>query len=410
MARKKNDGYSYRPTSNGKIECRAYFDMPNNERKQLSARGTTESIARKNLTAKYKKICLNEEKIKSSNYTVEKWFNYWLYSIMRPVFEAKGSDTTSWYRRLSRRFIPVIGKIKLKDLKISNIQSVVNKMLQEDLSSKYIKEVVCLLATCLNYAHNEKLMDEIDFSNIKRPKLPKNKKIKIRDDDENKILSEYFSSSDFDLKYLPIKVMFDLGLRPEEVGGLNFGDLNYTNATISIERAFIIRDLFDENGKKIGREKILKDTKTEDGNRVLPIPTLKKNFKEQQLLMQSKYYSVEADMPIFRNCRGGRYNQETLRDLYKKLATELHITEMGSYTLRHGFCSKIITLTDIETTRTLMGQSDIKITQNYMHTSDNRKNEAMKKFSEATYNQEQNIKDNILPTENIIAIYKNIST
>ena len=44
-----------------------------------------------------------------------------------------------------------------------------------------------------------------------------------------------------------------------------------------------------------------------------------------------------------------------------------------------------------------------------MHTSDNRKNEAMKKFSEATYNQEQNIKDNILPTENIIAIYKNIS-
>ena len=203
--------------------------------------------------------------------------------------------------------------------------------------------------------------------------------------------------------------MFDLGLRPEEVGGLNFGDLNYTNATISIERAFIIRDLFDENGKKIGREKILKDTKTEDGNRVLPIPTLEKNFKEQQLLMQSKYYSVEADMPIFRNCRGGRYNQETLRDLYKKLATELHITEMGSYTLRHGFCSKIITLTDIETTRTLMGQSDIKITQNYMHTSDNRKNEAMKKFSEATYNQEQNIKDNILPTENIIAIYKNIS-
>ena len=41
MARKKNDGYSYRPTSNGKIECRAYFDVPNNERKQLSARGTT---------------------------------------------------------------------------------------------------------------------------------------------------------------------------------------------------------------------------------------------------------------------------------------------------------------------------------------------------------------------------------
>lgn len=200
--------------------------------------------------------------------------------------------------------------------------------------------------------------------------------------------------------------MFDLGLRPEEVGGLNFEDLDFNNAQIHIQRAFIIRDVFDSKGTKIGREKVLKDTKSEDGNRLLPIHTLVNNFKEQQNLMQSKYNTITSDMPIFRNCRGGRYNQETLRDLYKKLASELNITKMGSYTLRHGFCSKLITLTDVETTRDLMGQSDIKITQNYMHTSDSRKDEAMKRFKEVTYKQEYEEEQY---TENIVPIHKNIS-
>lgn len=388
MARKsgKNEGYSYRKTKNGKIECRAYFDMPNNERKQLSARGKTEKDARNNLLKKYSERCKADNVLKNKDYTVSKWFNHWLFKIMKPIFDANKTDTTSWYERLSRKFIPIIGKIKLKKLKISNIQEVINSMLQDNLSGKYIKEVVCLLSTCLNYAVTEGYMVELDFSKLKKPKVKKNKKI-IYGNTEKQVLIDYFTSDEFDIKYLPIKAMFDTGLRPEEIGGLNIGDidLDLSIPCLHIERAFIIRDTFDENGNKTGREKVLKDTKTEDGKRDIPIPTLVDNFKEQEKNLIMKRYSVSLDDPLFRNSRGGRYTQETLRDLFNKLAEELNITQLGCYSLRHGFVFDIIGVTDIETTRTLVGHDSIKTTQNYLQSSDNRKEKAMYDFAQSRY-------------------------
>lgn len=340
MARKsgKNDGYTYRDTPNGKRECRAYKLLPSGEVKQLSARGNTDSEARKNLEKRYLEKCKKEkEEVKPTSYTVESWFNYWLYTIMKPIFDAKESDTLGWYTRLSRKFIPIIGKKKLKLLKISDIQQVVNSMLEKGNSAKYIKEVICLLTTCLNYAVSEEYMKKLDFSKIKRPKVEKKKRV-IYGESEVEILSNYFTGSNFNIRYLPIKVMFDIGLRPEETGGLNFEDIDYSIEHLQINRACIIRDLYDKKGKKIGREKVLKDTKSENGKRSIPIPMLVENFREQEKFLISKGYDISPNEPIFRNCRGGRYTQETLRDLFKKLAKELGITELGCYSLRHRFC------------------------------------------------------------------------
>lgn len=223
MAKKsgKNKGYSCTPTENGKFICREYFDMPDGTRKQLSATDTTEEKARRKLKNKYAKICKDGKKIKSKNYTLEKWFNYWLYQIMKPSFDAKGSDTTSWYTRLSKKFIPIIGKKPLKQLKVSDIQKVVNSMLEQKLSAKYIKEVCCLLATCLNYACEEGYMCQLNFKKVKKPSVKKKKKL-IYGEAEAQILADYFDSPNFNIKYLPIKVMYDVGLRPEEVGRLKF--------------------------------------------------------------------------------------------------------------------------------------------------------------------------------------------
>lgn len=340
MANKKgkNKGYSYRTNKNGTICCRKWVLMPDSTKKQISATGKTETEARNKVEKKYAEICKEGKTIKVKNYTVKSWFSYWLYTLMKPIFDAKGSDTTGWYTKLSKKFIPIIGDKQLKLLKISDIQKVVNAMLNKNLSPKYIKEVCCLLATCFGYANTEGYMPELDFSKVNRPKVEKNKKRIIYGENENEILANYFDSTDFNIKYLPIKVMFDIGLRPEEVGGLNFGDIDYSSKYLSIKRAYIIRDLYDEHGKYTGREKVLKPTKSEDGKRDIPIPMLIDNLKEQENYCISKGYDVTQASPIFRNCRGSRYNQDTLRDLFHKLAKELNITQLGSYSLRHRIC------------------------------------------------------------------------
>lgn len=221
MARKsgKNDGYSYRDTKSGKRECRAYRDVPGKGSTQLCARGKTDQEARNNLEKKYANMCKgNFKNLKSKDYTVESWFNHWLFTIMKPVFDEKKSDTVGWYTKLSNKFIPIIGKKKIKQLKVSDVQLVVNDMLNKGLSSKYIKEVCCLLSTCLSYAVTDKYMEEnLDFSKVKRPPVKKKKK-KIYGKSENEIISNYFNSKDFNIRYLPIKVMYNTGLRPEEIG------------------------------------------------------------------------------------------------------------------------------------------------------------------------------------------------
>ncbi len=224
MARKsgKNKGYTYTKTESGTIRCRAYRDMPDGTRKQVSGTGKTEEAARKKLEQNYSKKLKNNEKSKKQTklYTLESWFTKWLYEIKKPKFDSEESDTTGWYTRLSRKFLPIIGKKQIKTLKISDIQQVVNNMLENNDDPKYIKEVVCLLSTFLSYAHTEGYMPKLDFSKVDKPKCRKKKKV-IYSESENAILSNYFSSDDFSIKYLPIKVMYDIGLRPEEVGGLN---------------------------------------------------------------------------------------------------------------------------------------------------------------------------------------------
>ena len=66
MAHKKgkNKGYTYRYNKSGTVTCRAYFDMPNGTRKQLSSTGKTEEESRKTLQNKYADICKQGKQIK----------------------------------------------------------------------------------------------------------------------------------------------------------------------------------------------------------------------------------------------------------------------------------------------------------------------------------------------------------
>lgn len=120
--------------------------------------------------------------------------------------------------------------------------------------------------------------------------------------------------------------------------GLNFEDIDYSKEYLHIQRACIIRDLFSTDGERIGREKVLKDTKSECGVRDIPIPMLIDDFKTYTNYCISEKYNISANEPIFRNCKGGRYTQESLRDLFHKLTKELGITQLGCYSLRHRFC------------------------------------------------------------------------
>ena len=389
----KNKGYSYRYNKNGTVTCRAYFDMPDKNRKQLSATGKTEDEARKKLLAKYSDISKQGKQIKSKGYTVKSWCEYWLFDIKKA--ELKGHTFDSYYKAFKNDIFPVIGKIKLKDLCLTDVQKVATKIANrtyvkkgkiQKISGKTVKEYIAPLIQALNYAMDDGKMLYISFKRLQKPKVKKGTR-EIRPKDEQKIVTKYFMNEipdePFNLYYAPIAVMDARGLRPEECGGLQWKDIDYENNIFWIGRHTVVKNgIYDENNKKIGEEIVVQDSvKSESGERALPLG----KFLSNLFKMKYQEYIDKGIIPkltdfIFITKAGNPYYEQSLRKMYKSLARKLKISEIGCYSLRHEFATFLSQeeKADQETIKQLMGWSEMVDT--YFHTDQKTKQKAVEKI------------------------------
>ena len=392
MARKsgKNKGYTYRTNKNGTVTCRAYFDMPSGIRKQISATGRTKEESRKELNSKYAEIWKQGKQINSKGYTVEKWINYWLLNIKTNL---KGNTRDSYYKSFNKHIIPLLGKIKLKDLTVMQIQKAVNKVKETEIinkngvkakiKGKSVKEIFAPLKQSLEYAMDENLMPDINLKRLDMPKVRKGTR-EIRSDDESKIITDYFANKNeneqFNLYYMPIAVMDARGIRPEECAGLRWEDIDYNKDIIYVGRHTVVKNgYYDENGVKLGDHIVVEDsTKTTQGEREMPLGSyLSCMFKAKYQEYLDKGIRPKQTDFIFLTKNNTLFYEGTLRKMYKSLAKKLGIKQLGCYSLRHEFATFLaqVEKCDRETIKQLMGWSNI--IETYFHTDDKNKRVAI---------------------------------
>lgn len=221
----KNKGYTYRYNKSGTVTCRAYFDIPGGNRKQLSATGKTEQDSNNKLKVKYAEICKNGKIIVSSGFTVKSWVRYWLNEIKTDL---KGNTKDSYYSYFENHIIPLLGNIKLKNLSLSQIQSAVNKVKEleiirsgkkQKITGKTVKEIFAPFKQALYFAMNDNKMNYINLNMLNMPTVKEGTR-DIRAKDEAQIVADYFANkipnNSFNLYYAPIAVMDARGIRPEE--------------------------------------------------------------------------------------------------------------------------------------------------------------------------------------------------
>lgn len=228
MARKsgKNKGYCVEPTESGKMRCREYVDLPDGTRKQLCATGETEREARENFKRKCAKIWKEGKQIKSQGYTVKTWCEYWLQNVKTNL---KGNTKDSYYFSFKNHIFPILGKTKIKNLTLNDIQKAVNKVknkkvlnngVLEPITGKTVKEAFAPLKQALRYAMATDKMSHISLELLDMPPVKKGTR-NIRNETEQQIVTDYFCNripdKPFNLYYAPIAIMDARGLRPEEV-------------------------------------------------------------------------------------------------------------------------------------------------------------------------------------------------
>lgn len=384
MAKKsgKNKGYSYKYNKSKTVTCRKYYTMPNGIRKQLVATGNTEEDSRKKLDEKYANICKQGKQLKSNGYTVKTWCQYWLGNIKTNL---KGSTKDRYYSAFKNHIYPNIGNIKLKSLTLELIQKTINKVNttviikngnSNKITGKTVKEIVSPLKQSLKYAMATGKMPYISLELLALPKVIKGTR-PIRNQYEQQIITDYFCNripnNPFDLYYAPIVIMDARGLRPEEVSGLQWIDINYENNSFVAGNHTVVRNgIYDENGNKIGAKIVVEDSgKTPNAVRDLPLGNFLSNiFKNiYQQYIDNGIIPKETDF-IFHTKIGTLFYEKSLRKMYKSLSKKLQISDIGCYSLRHEYLTFLAQETDIdqESIKRLAGWSQIVPT--YFHTDD----------------------------------------
>lgn len=394
MARKsgKNKGYNISKTKSGKIQFKQYVDLPNGTRKQLSATGKNETEARENFKRKYAKMWKDGKVIKSQGYTVKTWCEYWLKNVKTNL---KGNTKDSYYFSFKNHIFPILGKVKIKDLTIDHIQKAINKVkttkitkngVTTQITGKAVKEIFAPLKQALRYAMADNKMPYISLELLDMPPVKKGTR-EVRNETEQQVVTDYFCNKikdkPFDLYYAPIAVMDARGLRPEEVGGLQWQDIQYEKDSFWAGRHTVVKNgIYDENGNKIGDRLVVEDSgKTSHAERELPLGTFLSNiFKMKYQEYIDKGITPKPTDFIFCTKAGNPFYEQSLRKMYKSLAKKLKISEMGCYSLRHEHCTFLAQETDVdqETIKQLEGWAQIIPT--YFHTDDNHKRKATSKI------------------------------
>lgn len=259
------------------------------------------------------------------------------------------------YKDRANRVLRELGNIDIDTITQDYLQNYIDKKQENGVSINGIENTITILKMALkpyrkfdnfryvysdNDLHKKKVYSEEDLSKI-----------------ENYILENP------KLRYAPIIIAINTGMRIGEILGLKWEDVNLDIDTIRVEKSVWIK-----NG-----EVFESSTKTKSGNRKIPITDkLHEYLSKQDHTNKENYVCSNKDYP---RCYRSSLRTNTL--LCKKLGVE----SCGLHAYRHNFASRLLKVsTDYKAISQLMGHSSIAITQNvYNHPTDEQKESVVKK-------------------------------
>jgi len=294
--------------------------------------------------------------------TVKRWAEEWLETYKRNSVEA--ATFYAYQNRFNAHIYPVIGHLKLTDVKPIHLQKIINGL--SGCSRDHIKKMHYTLQQLFSDAYRNKLILINPAESLIMPAAISKTRRSITDVERKYILKVAGTHS----SGLWIKTMLYCGLRPAETAALQGRHIDLKNGVIKVEGSL------KRHGNTIG------STKTASGIRKVPMPDI--------LLQEYKQLKLEPFDYVFKNADGGHMTSGGMRTRWRSFERALNI-EMGCkvinkevqppfrvaedlvpYCLRHTYCTDLQSAgVPINVAKELMGHKDISITAKiYTHHSE----------------------------------------
>ena len=295
--------------------------------------------------------------------TVEKWGMKWLKAHCEPTM---GVGSYNNYRGImNNQIIPVIGSLKLKDVRPIHCQQVLNA--QKGRSTSFLGKVRGTLYRMFKSAVRERLIPHNPAEELDLPASTSGSRRAITPEERAHILrlAETHRSG------LYIKLMLYCGLRPGECIPLQWCDIDLDTGFLHVTKAL-----------KKGSEEV-GPPKSESGSRKIPIPDV---FLSE---LRSIYPGDPFAYLITQPTTGKMHTRSSIRSYWNNFLRALDI-QMGAtvyrnqiiihavaddlvpYCLRHTYGTDLQDAgVPINVAKYLMGHSDISVTANiYTSTTD----------------------------------------
>ena len=288
--------------------------------------------------------------------------------------------TYNCYMRIYKKYIiPLLGDIKLCDIRPIHIQNYVDDLL-DLLTPQTIKVHLNILNLALKRAYRLKLIKE---NVVQFVEVPKNKKYKneiYNAEDMKKLLEKSRETS----LELPIILASGLGLRISEILGLTWNNIDFNDFTITIDK-ITVRDK---------GQVILKEPKTESSIRTISAPKeiilMLKQLKKDRLAAKLRGEKSHREL-IFYDKNLNPIAQDVLSKKFRYFLQENNLKHIRFHDLRHSHVTMLIDAkVPIKVISERVGHSNVNTTLNiYSHALREMDQEASDKISDTLFNNER---------------------
>lgn len=279
---------------------------------------------------------------------------------------------------LDLHVIPDIGEIKVKDLTKYDLQSVVNKMRDNGLSTSTMRKTRYIAAQVLEVALDKKIVINNPFKGVSIANIPPQKRRALTEEEIELISNSW---QEHRMGYAVLTMLY-CGLRRGEVLALDWDDIDLNNKIIHVTKSVFY----------LSNQPIIKGPKSRAGIRDIPIPDFlvdiyksipKKNAvflpsEKGQRMSEISYSRAWDSYEKFLNIQAG--GSPGFGGKGKNIVID-HIT---AHMLRHTYASLLYEAgVDIKSAQKFLGHSDIETTlEIYTHLTKRKETEAINSINE----------------------------
>lgn len=297
--------------------------------------------------------------------TVGEIIDKWLSDIRNKV---KVSTFANYTMKIKKHILPRFAGIKYDRLTADDLNLFISQKCSENLSAKYVSDIVILLKAAAKFAHKRYgYANRIDCVTLpKSDNKTENRLLSLSEQSQLKaVLTENATCSN-----VGILLSATTGIRIGELCALKWENIDLEKSIITVKQT-VQRIINSKGGTRLS----VTSPKSASSVREIPLPDFivpyLKNIKTENnnFLLSGSTRLVEP---------------RTMQYRFKNLLKKADLPYVNFHALRHMFATNCITLGfDVKTLSEILGHSSVQITLNrYVHSSMERKKSCMKLFSE----------------------------